>query len=355
MTGRGIDQILGHPGDPIIYERWVKSATEYVHLAERRNGPIPRNAEPSYIWGDALAALDARAVDARVINLETAVTDRGEPWPRKGIHYRMHPENIDCITAAGIDVCVLANNHVLDWSHEGLDQTLSTISSTGMAGAGAGPDHDDAWAPAVTGLESGARILTLAVGTPSSGVPPGWAAGQRSPGVAMVEIGSLRDVEKVAQCAQSSKRETDIMMVSIHWGANWGYEIPSEYRKFASALIDDAGADIVHGHSSHHPIGIEVHNGRPILYGCGDLINDYEGIGGHEQYRSEIRVLYVLDLHGGGELGELELIPMRAHRFSLVPASREETDWLASTLAEESKELGTHLTVEADGRLFLRW
>jgi poly-gamma-glutamate capsule biosynthesis protein CapA/YwtB (metallophosphatase superfamily) len=354
MTGRGIDQVLGHPVDPVIYERWVKSAMEYVHLAERRNGPIPRRAEPSYIWGDAIAALDARKPDVRIINLETAVTDRGEPWPGKGIHYRMHPENIDSITAAGIDVCVLANNHVMDWSYEGLGQTLATVTKTGMSIAGAGAAHDSAWTPAIVNLEPGKRLFTLGVGTTSSGVPSGWQARESSPGVAMVEVGSVRHVEAIARRIRQTKKDGDIAVLSIHWGPNWGYEIPPNHRGFARDLIDEAEVDIVHGHSSHHPLGIEVHNGKPILYGCGDLINDYEGIRGHEEYRPDLRVLFIVDLGCEGELKALELIPMRTHRFSLVAASAEENDWLASKLAGESRGLGTHITVE-EGRLFLRW
>ena len=266
----------------------------------------------------------------------------------------MHPDNIDSITAARIDVCVLANNHVLDWSYEGLDQTLTTVADAGMATAGAGADHDSAWTPAIIGAAPHARVLTLGVGTTSSGIPSAWAAGRESPGVAMVEIGSLADIEKIGESLEQWKSEADITVVSIHWGPNWGYDIPSGYREFARHLIDEAGVDIVHGHSSHHPIGIEVHNGRPILYGCGDLINDYEGIGGHEEYRSEIRVLYVLDFDADG-LSELELVPMRAHRFSLVPATDEETQWLANTLTAESRDLGTRVVADADGRLLLRW
>ncbi len=86
--------------------------------------PIPRRVDPEYIWGEALAVLDDARLSARIINLETAVTERGDPWPGKGIHYRMHLDNLDCITAAGIDCCVLANNHILDWSVPGLEQTL---------------------------------------------------------------------------------------------------------------------------------------------------------------------------------------------------------------------------------------
>ena len=109
MTGRGIDQILPHAGDPRLFESYVRSAHDYVALAERGAGPIPRPVDFAYIWGDALGELARVAPDARVVNLETSVTRSEEAWP-KGINYRMNPANVGCLAAAGIDVCVLANN-----------------------------------------------------------------------------------------------------------------------------------------------------------------------------------------------------------------------------------------------------
>lgn len=149
MTGRGIDQVLATPGSPRLYETWAKSAIRYVELAERAHGAIPRGVDPEYVWGDALAVLDEAGVDARIINLETAVTDRGEAWPAKGVHYRMRPENVEVLEAAGIDCCVLANNHILDWSYPGLAQTLDSLHGAGIATAGAGADAPHARRPAL--------------------------------------------------------------------------------------------------------------------------------------------------------------------------------------------------------------
>lgn len=108
MTGRGIDQILPTPSDPQLFEPVAHSALEYVRLAERRNGRIGRPGSFGYVWGDALGELQRRRPDARIVNLETAVTTSQDAWADKGIHYRMHPQNVPCLTAAGIDCCVLA-------------------------------------------------------------------------------------------------------------------------------------------------------------------------------------------------------------------------------------------------------
>lgn len=119
MTGRGIDQILPHPAEPHLYEPYMRSALGYLEIAEQATGQIERPADFAYIWGDALGELERARPEARIVNLETAVTVAEDAWPDKGINYRMNPANVRCLLAAGIDCCVLANNHVLDWATAG--------------------------------------------------------------------------------------------------------------------------------------------------------------------------------------------------------------------------------------------
>jgi poly-gamma-glutamate capsule biosynthesis protein CapA/YwtB (metallophosphatase superfamily) len=350
MTGRGIDQILPVPCDPALDEPWVKDARDYVRLAERASGPIPRGVEPGYVWGDALAELEREQPDARIINLETAVTTSEERAP-KGINYRMNPANAACLAAARIDCCVLANNHVLDWGQSGLEETLDTLERVGIRAAGAGRDAAAAAAPAV--LErGGARMLVFAFAMDSAGVPADWAAGPARPGVHWLPDLSTRSTEALADRILATKRAGDRVIVSIHWGGNWGYEIARGKHSFARRLIDDGAADVVHGHSSHHPRALEIYRDRLILYGCGDFLNDYEGIGGHGHFRPELTLMYFPRLDPStGKLVELTLAPMRIARLRLNRASDEEADWLAAMIRRESR-----MPVERmpDGRLRVR-
>jgi poly-gamma-glutamate capsule biosynthesis protein CapA/YwtB (metallophosphatase superfamily) len=174
MCGRGIDQVLAHPCSAEIYEDYMRSAEGYVLLAEQANGPIPRRNGPSYVWGAALDQLARMEPDARIINLETAVT-RSNDVAYKGINYRMSPENAACLAAAKIDCCVLANNHVLDWGRSGLRETLATLEKLNIKAAGAGRNDREARAPAVLNLDDG-RLLIFSFGSTSSGVPIQWAA-----------------------------------------------------------------------------------------------------------------------------------------------------------------------------------
>ena len=90
MTGRGIDQIMREPNAPRLFEPYMSSATGYVELAEQVSGPIPRAVDPGYVWADALAELEKAHPDARIVNLETAVTVSDDASTDKQIHYRMH-------------------------------------------------------------------------------------------------------------------------------------------------------------------------------------------------------------------------------------------------------------------------
>lgn len=355
MTGRGIDQVLPHHGNPRLFEFHVQSALEYVELAEERNGPISMPVTFSYVWGDALEELDRVVPDASIMNLETSITAHGEAWPGKGIHYRMHPKNVPCLTAVSVDCCVLANNHVLDWGRLGLLETLDTLHAVGIATAGAGRDDDEATATAVLSIPDGRRVLVLALGAASSGIPEEWAAAGGRPGVSILPDLSAKTVRRISDRVRDVKRDGDVAVASIHWGGNWGYEVARQERAFAHALIDRAGIDIVHGHSSHHPKGIEVYRNRPIIYGCGDFINDYEGIPGYEHFRDDLVLMYVATIDPTGGLIRFRMIPFQIRRFRLNRASTNDSEWLRSTLTRESEVFGTRVDTEADGALRLRW
>jgi poly-gamma-glutamate capsule biosynthesis protein CapA/YwtB (metallophosphatase superfamily) len=356
MTGRGVDQVLPHPSNPRLYEAWARSALDYVALAEGASGPIGRALDYAYPWGDALAVLEQMQPHARVVNLETAVTTSEHAQQDKGIHYRMHPGNLTCLTTAGIDCCVLANNHVLDWGLAGLAQTLSALREAGVQTAGAGANAREAAAPAVIRLDTGERILVFALAASTSGVPREWAAGRTRGGVNFLGRISAETARLVAIETANHRLPGDIVVVSVHWGGNWGFEIGREYRAFAHRLVDDGGADIVHGHSSHHVQGIEVRAGKLILYGCGDFLNDYEGIRGHREFRSDLCLMYFPEVDPAtGSLRCLRMVPMRIRRFRLERAPSEGVTWLRDTLVREGQALGTHVRADFHGVLSLHW
>jgi poly-gamma-glutamate capsule biosynthesis protein CapA/YwtB (metallophosphatase superfamily) len=354
MTRRGIDQVLPHPCDPTLHESYVQSAMDYVRLAEAANGSIPRGIDPSYVWGAALDEFDRMRPDARIINLETSIT-RTENYARKGINYRMSPDNAHCLKSAAIDCCVLGNNHVLDWGRSGLLDTLTTLEHLQIETAGAGRNLAQATAPAVLGFAGKGRVLVFSFTCVTSGTPRSWAAGSEAPGVNLLtnvsEAGAFRVADEIAGIVQPG----DLIVASVHWGPNWGYEISDEQRSFAHALIDRAGASIIHGHSSHHAKAIEVYRDRLILYGCGDFPNDYEGIEGYEKYRDGLAVMYFANLDPTGSLTALEMVPLQIRKFQLVHPPRQDVHWMQQTLDRESRKFEAGVALSSDRRLTLSW
>ena len=354
MTGRGIDQALPHPANPVLHEPYVRDARDYIQLAANAHGPIPRPLSFDYVWGDALAQLDRTEVDLRIVNLETAITSAESPWPDKGIHYRMHPRNIGCLSAACIDACALANNHVLDWGYEGLSQTLQTLDAAGIAHSGAGNDAEEAMRPAVLYTAAKHRILFFSFGSMSSGIPQEWQAKSIFPGVNLLDDFSEATATRACEQMRAYRKPNDLIVASIHWGSNWGYEIPREEIAFAHELIE-RGVALVHGHSSHHAKAIEVFKGRLILYGCGDFITDYEGIRGYKMFRGDLALMYLVELDpDSGELIAARLVPMQMRRFRLEHASPSDAKWLCNLLNKLGERFGTAVRLEEEHSLSLK-
>jgi poly-gamma-glutamate capsule biosynthesis protein CapA/YwtB (metallophosphatase superfamily) len=354
MTGRGVDQILPHPGDPRLWETHTGDARVYVELAEAANGPIPAPVDFAWPWGDALALLADVAPDLRVLNLETSITRSDDAAVGKAVLYRMSPANLGCLTVAQPDVCTLANNHVLDFGYRGLADTRAALTTAGISAVGAGHDADEAGQPSIVPGVGGGRFIVFSMGTRSSGIAQSWAATRERPGVHFVLQPAESNARALAERMVALKGPDDVLIASIHWGSNWGFAVPHRHVEFAHRLID-GGVDIVHGHSSHHARPIEVYRDKLILYGCGDFIDDYEGIGGYEEFRDDLRLLYFATLERGtGRLVHLRVAPMQACKMRLTHASSDDVEELRGVLDRISDACGSPFERAPDGMLHLR-
>lgn len=345
MLGRGIDQILPHPGDPTLYGPYAKSAIEYVQRAEARHGPIPAVRGFDYVWGDALAEFESFVPDLRLINLETAITAQGKPWPRKPIHYRMNPQNIEVLVRAKIDFCSLANNHVMDWGYVSMGETMKALARAGIARAGAGRDRNRAAAPAILPVPGKGRVIVVSLTMPSGHTPERWATESERPGVNFVDA-TDRGLDEVTQSVAGLKQPGDLLMASVHAGKNFGHDIDPAERSFFKRLIDEADFDLIHCHSSHHVKAIELYAGRPILYGTGDLINDYEGIEPSESEAllfPDFGAIAFARFSASGACSELLLRVTRVRRLRVQRANPEETATIRTMLNRESAQFGTRI------------
>ncbi len=252
--------------------------------------------------------------------------------------------------AAGIQCCVLANNHVLDWGRAGLGETLDTLRAAGIHTAGAGRAAQEVAQPAILPIGARARVLVFAFATLDCGTGRDWAATDTRAGLALLPELSSSAVTAIAGRVRAVKQRGDIVVASIHWGGNWGYRVPAAQR----ALIESAQVDVVHGHSSHHFKGLEGYRQRLILYGCGDFLNNYEGIGGYESYRAELRLMYFPTVDArDGTLRRLTLTSTEVRHFRVNRARPDDARWMAATLDRESRPFGTRVERVSDGELRL--
>ncbi len=355
MTGRGIDQVLPFPSDPVIYEPYITDARDYIELAQRKNGSFKMPVPFHYIWGDALKLLKFHNPDFRIINLETSVTESKDYWAGKGINYKMNPANICALTCAGINYCALANNHTIDWGQNGLLDTIKTLENAEIQYSGAGVNIDEASKPA-TLIKNDSRVLVFSLGTESSGIPSSWEADINRPGVKILQELNLEHAHSIGKWLNMFRKPDDILILSIHWGANWVYQIPPSHIQFAHTLVDNGYVDIIHGHSSHHVLAMEVYKEKPVLYGCGDFINDYEGIDTQQIFRDDISMMFFITMNTKSkELIDVTLVPLIKHQFSLKHLSEEDFRFLESNLNQIGKQFKTWVKREQNDSFSLHW
>lgn len=305
MLGRAVQLTLPYrtPGDENIMDS--QSAQDYLNdilpnanIEEIRN----QNYDGSYLWNDIPYDLEEAV---RIINLEVAPTlsiDNAN-IPPKSIHYHMNIQNIPHVFARFTRpyVLCLANNHSIDMGFTAfVNETIPIMNSFQTSSlynapqvVGVGLDSSSAYAPRIV-----KNIAVFAFGAGCAGVPHDWQASVNKPGVAYLppivnEINVNLAFEIIHQAI--SPVNDKCIVVSIHWGPNWATKNDGqEYRELlAHRLIDEAGVDLIHGHSSHHIRGIELYKNKLILYGAGDFVNDYEAI---PSSYDTAGALYVIDL-----------------------------------------------------------
>jgi poly-gamma-glutamate synthesis protein (capsule biosynthesis protein) len=298
------------------------------------------------VWGDLLGRL--RGLDGLVINLECALSTRGSEWTEtyRPFHFRADPDwAVPALDRAGVDCCALANNHVLDYGVDALDDTLDALDAGGFAHAGAGRDLDGAVRPAT--FEVGGLDVTVVSLTDNT---PEYAATTERAGTAYVELdsdpetgpenvpglaaGSQSTVEGVLAAARAT--DPDLFVASLHLGPNMVERPSRAEERFARWLVDE-GVDVVHGHSAHVFNGVAARDGSALLYDTGDFVDDYAVDATLRNDRSFLFVVTVED----GVPRELRLVPVRISDCAVHEATGGDARWCRRTMRARSERYGT--------------
>jgi poly-gamma-glutamate capsule biosynthesis protein CapA/YwtB (metallophosphatase superfamily) len=229
-----------------------------VHFAGRTERLLD---DPGTAFGEIATTL--AEADVTMINLETAVTTRGQPEPKQFL-FRAPPSTYAAVKAAGVDVVSLANNHALDYGQQGLADTVEAARAAGVPAVGAGLDTAAAHAPWTTTVR-GTTIAFLGFSQVHE-LWQRWRATDTRPGIAMAH-----DRDRAVAAVRAARQIADTVVVYVHWGRE-GEECPTgEMRGFAATMAD-AGADIVVGTHAHLLLG-ETWLGRTyVQYGLGNFL-----------------------------------------------------------------------------------
>ena len=287
---------------------------------------------PASLVGDDVVGI-AREADLLVLNLECCISERGERWPDpwKPFFFRAPPAAVQTLSLLGVDCVTLANNHALDYGAEALLDTFAHLRAAGIECVGAGPNRELARSPVV--LESGGFRLAV-IGCCDH--PAEYAAGPDSPGVAY----GLEWVPQAVEQAQS-----DLVLVTPHWGPNMAPEPLPRIRRWAAALRD-AGAALVAGHSAHVFHGVE----QGVLYDLGDFLDDYAV---EPRLRNDLGLFFLVDLDREGP-ARLEAVPLKLEYCRTRLATGRDAEWIARRFREACRALGTEVDDERD-RLVVTW
>lgn len=297
--------------------------------------------DPCSVWGNTLKVI--RTCELAICNVECVIADSGSPWHEesKAFHFRSHAKNISVLNCAGINAVTLANNHSLDFGVNALLEMLSELSKTDIHHAGAGESAEAASRPAI--LKIGNINVGLLSFTDSMAE---WAANDGCAGIYYVPPDpSSMNWQELLKKVQQAKARSDFLIVSPHWGPNWGYEVQPIYLTWAHSLID-AGADMIFGHSGHVPRGIEIYKNRPIIYSAGDFIDDY-AISDEEP--NDEGFIYILELDDNVPVA-LRLHPTIIKNFQAQLAGPR-APRIAHALLQLSQEFGTTGNFDRDSQV----
>jgi poly-gamma-glutamate synthesis protein (capsule biosynthesis protein) len=260
--GSGQPVTLAFAGDTHFVDQWdTEGGAVYTGvpvLAEQLA------ADPTHVLAP-IAPVLSRA-DLAMVNLETAITDRGQPVSGKAYHFRSSPESFVALKAAGVDVVTMANNHALDYGPVGLTDTFDAIAASGLGVVGIGHNASEAYGPYRTTL-NGQRIAIFgAVDWLEPALVDTWTATDSRPGLAF----SIHP-ERLLDTVRAVRPDVDTLVVFQHWGVEDTHCASPEQHSLALALVA-AGADIVVGSHAHRVFGAGHVGAALVAYGMGNFV-----------------------------------------------------------------------------------
>lgn len=260
-----------------------------------------------------------QGADVFCLNSEFAFTTGGTRI-EKNYNFRGDPARISVYDKLGVDLAVLANNHVFDYGEEGLTDTLNTFRDHGLPFVGAGEDLEEASAIYYAELEN----CTVAY---VAGNRVEWE--EQTRGATEDRSGVFRTAESnelICRRIAEARENADYVVVYIHWGIE-NVEWLEDYQLASGKEFIDAGADVVVGDHPHVVQGIEWYEGKPIFYSLGNFwFSSYErytmllevGLERDDAGDTRVEFRLVPGWTGGGRTSEITDEEKREHFFDYM-------------------------------------
>ena len=201
-------------------------------------------------------------VDLMCLNNEFTYSTNGNPMERKAYTFRAHPNRVEVLQEMGVDIVLLANNHVYDYGKQAMLDTFQTLERANIAYFGAGKNLEEAMQPVYYEIDGKTIAFVGASRAEKYKMTP--QATEDTPGI-------LRcyDTELFLEVIKEADANADFVIANVHWGTEYSYDLEEIQLTTGKAYLD-AGADIIVGGHSHCLQGMEYYNGKPILYSLGN-------------------------------------------------------------------------------------
>jgi hypothetical protein len=220
-------------------------------------------ANPATTLGPIAGVL--RRADLAVVNLETAITERGTPAP-KDFTFRAPPPALAALKEAGVDVASMANNHGLDFGTVGLRDSLAAAKAAKFPVIGVGRNADEAYRAHLVTIK-GQRIAVIgATQVLDSNLAAAWTAGDGKPGMA-----SAYEEARLLAAVRAARQSADTVVVDLHWGREL-VNCPIDRQRALAPKLVAAGADVVVGSHAHILLGGGYLRGAYVHYGLGNFV-----------------------------------------------------------------------------------
>ncbi len=199
------------------------------------------------------------AADIAFGNLEGPFCEK-PPYTKEGMIFRVRPRGVESLSFASFDAVSVANNHFGDGGNACMEFSLAHLREAKIAPVGAGMTYEEAHSGEVL-LRDGIRFAFLGY----SYAPRNDAPGAKNPVVAG------RDPAQVRRDVAAARAHADVVLVSLHDGAEYTRNVARETQEFAHAAME-AGATAVFGHHPHLPQRVESYAGGWIFYSLGNFV-----------------------------------------------------------------------------------